>query len=296
MDERTLKKLNIWERHQNRLRAAAAEKARRKMIAAAVRVYYGGLTYAELLRAARPDMIDALEDITAETDREIDGITEATEDTDAQAAVEEIRTAAHTLTEDRRRGVDVIGGALLLPLAAWYAYTAATGTEHLKRTAALGYDTAVNQLKDRAVTIDRAAVIRDVVMNPWMDGDGYAAKMVRRMGKDRDQMLRTMGQRIARGDIYEDIAKDMALGKTETAQKMMYRLIYTEGTHALNEASARAFEAAGDEEYEISIVDDSRVCPVCAGLAGKVFRLADRQVGINFPPFHTGCRCSITVR
>jgi SPP1 gp7 family putative phage head morphogenesis protein len=241
-------------------------------------------------------MIGALDDIAEEMDREIDGITAETEDQDARAAVEEIRTAAHTLTEDRARGVDVIGSALLLPLAAWYAYTAATGTEHLKRTAALGYDAAAEQLGSRAVTIDRAAVIRDVVMSPWMDGDGYAAKMVRRMGKDRDQMLRTMGQRIARGDIYEDIAKDMALGKTETAQKMMYKLIYTEGTHALNEASARAFEAAGDEEYEISIVNDSRVCPVCAGIAGKVFRLADREVGINFPPFHTGCRCSITVR
>lgn len=295
MDERTLEKLNKMEWKLNRHRATAAERTRRKMYAAAVRVYDGGLIYAELLRIARPGMVDALEEIEAETERDITDIITQTDDQDAQAAAEEIRTAARALV-DRDSGIGVIGSAILLPLAAWYAYSAATGTEHLKRTAALGYDAAAGQLGSRAVTIDREAVIRDVVMTPWMDKEGFAEKMTKRMGRDKAKYLQTMGQRLARGDTYEAIAKDLALGKTRTQEKMMYKLVYTEGTHALNEASARAFEAAGDEEYSISPVGDDRVCEVCAGLEGKIFRLADRQPGINFPPLHPGCRCSIEVR
>lgn len=34
-------------------------------------------------------------------------------------------------------------------------------------------------------------------------------------------------------------------------------------------------------------------CPVCAALNGKHFMLSDFKVGVNAPPMHEGCKCSI---
>ena len=47
--------------------------------------------------------------------------------------------------------------------------------------------------------------------------------------------------------------------------------------------------------YEIATAGDTRVCPVCEGLEGQVFRFADRMPGTNFPPLHPWCRCTFTV-
>lgn len=293
--ERTLKELIKQEEIQQRLLDRAAIKAKRKMLAAAVMLGAERKTYAELLRAASLEMVDALRDIEEETNRDMQDIIDDETDTDAKAEAEKIRQAATEIT-DTDSGIGVVGSAILLPMAVLYAGTAAHATRHLKWVAGRGYDMAIKISGVTPSGIDRAAVIQQTVLNPWLDEEGYAEKIIKRMGKDKDKILQTIGQRMARGDKYEAIAQDVALGQTKTARKMMYRLIYTEGTHALNEASAQVFEAEDpDIEYIYSTVGDSRVCEVCQGLDGMRFALRDRQPGINFPPMHPGCRCSFEI-
>ena len=36
-------------------------------------------------------------------------------------------------------------------------------------------------------------------------------------------------------------------------------------------------------------------CEICESLQGDVFSLDDAEVGINFPPIHPNCNCSIIV-
>lgn len=45
------------------------------------------------------------------------------------------------------------------------------------------------------------------------------------------------------------------------------------------------------EKYMIHCSFDNKTCERCAKLDGKVFNYKDKIVGINFPPFHEGCRC-----
>ena len=35
-----------------------------------------------------------------------------------------------------------------------------------------------------------------------------------------------------------------------------------------------------------------RTCDVCGGLDGQLFKLSDKQPGVNFPPLHPNCRCT----
>lgn len=292
--QKALNELIKKEEIQQRLLDLAAIKAKRKMLAAAVMLGAEKKTYAELLRAASPEMVEALREIEAETDRDIEDIIDDETDTDAKAEAEKIKQATEIKNTDS--GIGVVGSAILLPMAVLYAGTAANMTRHLKWTAGRGYDMAISISGVTPSGIDRAAVIQQTVLNPWLDEEGYAEKIIKRMGKDKEKILKTIGQRMARGDKYEAIAQDVALGQTKTARKMMYRLIYTEGTHALNEASAQVFESEDpDSEYIYSTVGDSRVCEVCQGLDGLRFALKDRQPGINFPPMHPGCRCSFEI-
>lgn len=62
----------------------------------------------------------------------------------------------------------------------------------------------------------------------------------------------------------------------------------------LKESSAKPFEE-DFENYRLSTVGDGKVCSKCNGTAESVFRFADRQAGVNFPPLHPMCRCTFEI-
>ena len=47
----------------------------------------------------------------------------------------------------------------------------------------------------------------------------------------------------------------------------------------------------GFEKYEFMANRDC--CPTCAALNGKHFPITKLKIGVNAPPMHEGCRCSI---
>jgi SPP1 gp7 family putative phage head morphogenesis protein len=47
----------------------------------------------------------------------------------------------------------------------------------------------------------------------------------------------------------------------------------------------------GFKEYEY--IANSNCCPACAALNGKHFKVSKLKIGVNAPPMHDGCRCSI---
>lgn len=74
--------------------------------------------------------------------------------------------------------------------------------------------------------------------------------------------------------------------------KELKELISTAGTRILNENQAKQFQE-DFKYYRISSCKDC--CSICKEVSSKKFKFKDRQVGINFPPFHLGCRCSFIV-
>ncbi len=69
-----------------------------------------------------------------------------------------------------------------------------------------------------------------------------------------------------------------------------WRLVRTESSYVSNAAVSEGYKEADIEKYRYLATLDSRTSEKCAELDGKVFRLADKKVGTNFPPIHPFCR------
>lgn len=46
------------------------------------------------------------------------------------------------------------------------------------------------------------------------------------------------------------------------------------------------------EQYQILATLDNKTCEACGNLDRKIFWVKAAKVGVNLPPFHTGCRCT----
>jgi len=46
--------------------------------------------------------------------------------------------------------------------------------------------------------------------------------------------------------------------------------------------------------YQINSQLDDQTCPECGARDGRIYRTDEARPGINYPPFHDGCRCVAT--
>lgn len=77
-----------------------------------------------------------------------------------------------------------------------------------------------------------------------------------------------------------------------TNYKYSLRLIRTEYNLLMNEATADAYKEIGVEKYQLLAALNERTCEDCGKLDSKFFDLKDKEVGLNYPPFHPNCRCT----
>lgn len=54
------------------------------------------------------------------------------------------------------------------------------------------------------------------------------------------------------------------------------------------------YKRLGTKYYQIIVALDSQTCSDCGKNDLKVFKVAEAKIGVNFPPFHIGCRCATT--
>lgn len=73
--------------------------------------------------------------------------------------------------------------------------------------------------------------------------------------------------------------------------KMVARTMITE---TATDSEAEALEDSGVDTYIFLAGLDERTCDVCGMLDGKKFKLSEREAGVNCPPMHLNCRCTIT--
>lgn len=136
--------------------------------------------------------------------------------------------------------------------------------------------------------IDAERVNR-IIRQPWLEENfshriwGDNAKLVR-------QLETQLTQAIIRGDSIDKTAKAIAerMGVGYRAAK---RLVRTESSHIQNEASFDAYRASGVvSKYEFLATLDGKTSEICRQMDNRVFTLAEKEVGVNFPPLHVNCR------
>lgn len=120
-------------------------------------------------------------------------------------------------------------------------------------------------------------------------------------GKHYSKRIWEHTQKLAE-QLKEEILLNLLTGRTEreTAERIRQRfasgsaharrLIRTESNFVSTELNFRAYEAAGIEEYQYLATLDLRTSQICRSLDGKIFKVKNREPGVNCPPMHPWCR------
>ena len=126
--------------------------------------------------------------------------------------------------------------------------------------------------------------IKRILEYPW-SGNDYSS----RIWDNKKQLSKTikeeMTQMVIRGESSKKVAQRVAT-RMDTSYKNAVRLVQTEHSYVMNEASKYTYEDLNIDKYEFLATLDSRTCSVCGKLDGKVFNLKDAKTGVNYPPLH----------
>ena len=101
-----------------------------------------------------------------------------------------------------------------------------------------------------------------------------------------------LAQGIARGENFGKLSESVCERMQRVSQNDTNRLMYTEDTEAISETEAEILDDYF-ESYIFRTMQDGSVCEKCRRLDGEEFLLAEKRVGVNFPPIHPWCRCVI---
>lgn len=137
-------------------------------------------------------------------------------------------------------------------------------------------------------------MLQVVIGNPWCNGKDFSE----RIWANREALAQTLQNEIAngliRGEDYRTMSRILQQKFENTSQKQAERLVFTEDTYLSNEAKIRPFERnAAYTHYEYLCVEDHRTCETCRALSGQTFEISKRNAGLNFPPMHPWCRCTV---
>lgn len=168
-------------------------------------------------------------------------------------------------------------------------------TEHLNRQAIRGADAAAETLGFGKNFYSNNPDITKLFVNvSWSNGENFSERIWQNTAKLANYLNTDIAQGIARGDSYDRLVRKLRQRFKNVSRNDAYRLIYTEGTYVMAEATMQPF-TEDFEKYQLSTVGDGNVCSICRGVSEETFNIADRQPGVNFPPLHPWCRCTFTI-
>ena len=133
-------------------------------------------------------------------------------------------------------------------------------------------------------------MIKDILAFPW-SGRSYSQNLWINRTKLKNSMVQELTQMIIQGKGVKETSKALSK-KLDADYKNCLRLIHTEHSYFMSEATAKAYEELDVEMYQYSSALDKRTCESCGALDGEIFKLVDRKVGVNASPLHPLCRCT----
>lgn len=137
----------------------------------------------------------------------------------------------------------------------------------------------------------------DLLINKkWTGQKDYSDRIWEDKSKLISYLTNDFKTSIIRGDSFNRVVKQMSERFVNRSRADIKRIVRTEGTRINNEAMMKTFDDSKlYDEYEYVAVIDRKTSDVCKDLDGEIFKLKDREVGINFPPMHVNCRSSFSV-
>lgn len=114
-----------------------------------------------------------------------------------------------------------------------------------------------------------------------------------RLWKQKDYMLQQLTESITtmtiQGKNPMTLAKDFSK-KFSTKEYEAYRLLHTETSFVMSQATKAAYNEDGVKQYQILATLDMRTSEICQEQDGEVYDVDKAVVGVNYWPFHPFCR------
>lgn len=127
-------------------------------------------------------------------------------------------------------------------------------------------------------------MIKEILAFPW-SGRHYSQRLWSNRTKLKNAMVEELTQMLIQGKGVKETSK--ALSKRLDADlKNCIRLIHTEHSYFMEQASQKAYDECDVTKYQILATLDKRTSEICQKLDGEVFNVKDAVVGVNMPPFH----------
>lgn len=132
--------------------------------------------------------------------------------------------------------------------------------------------------------------VAKAISYPWSGAD-YST----RIWKNADALTATLRETITQGLIQGKDVRQMTATIQDATGAGVYnaqRLVRTETAYMVEAAELRSYADSGVEEYEILVTLDERTCKKCGPRDGQKHAVGDAKVAVNYPPFHSSCRCT----
>lgn len=149
-----------------------------------------------------------------------------------------------------------------------------------------GLGIGVNFAKLDTNTIDKA------IKEPW-HGDNYSSRIWNNKDKLMMELQTNLTQSLIRGDPIDKTSKIIA-ERMEVGRNRARTLVNTESANIISKATFNSYSKSGVvKQYEILVTLDLRTSRICREMDGKVFKISEKEIGVNAPPFHPNCRTTI---
>lgn len=130
-----------------------------------------------------------------------------------------------------------------------------------------------------------------------LSSDWSGATWSDRLWKDRELVGKKLTDILERGMVQGTSLQTMSRElKQVTGQSFnnAFRLIRTETSFIDSQVTFEGYEQArlelGLEYYKYDAFLDSRTSMICREMDGKIFKITEKEIGVNAPPLHPSCR------
>lgn len=133
-------------------------------------------------------------------------------------------------------------------------------------------------------------MLKRILEYPW-SGKNYS----KALWDDTDKLAALARRELTMGFMSGASVQKMAKAIDEVMGRGRYaaeRLIRTESSYFSNQGELQSYQEMGIEEYYFL----GGGCKACQLLNGQPFRLAEAEAGLNLPPIHPNCKCTIRAK
>lgn len=132
--------------------------------------------------------------------------------------------------------------------------------------------------------------IEQLIKYPF-NGANFSSRLWKQKEHLQSQLMESLTTMMVQGASPQKLAGEFAK-KMQSKKADAYRLLHTESSFLMSEATHAGYKEDGVEQYEILATLDSKTCGVCGKLDGKIYFVSEAVAGKNMPPFHPCCRCT----